>query len=90
MPMVPRDELVLSTKSGIKMSDKPNDAGVGRKHLMSAIDAQLKRLKTDYIDVYHIHRLDPHTPLEEGDVLARWARALGQGALHRGLDDVGL
>ncbi len=65
MQMVPRDELVLSTKFGIKMSDKPNDAGVGRKHLMSAIDAQLKRLKTDYIDVYHIHRLDPHTPIEE-------------------------
>ncbi len=65
MRMVPRDELVLSTKTGVKMSDKPNDVGVGRKHLMSAIDAQLKRLKTDHIDVYHIHRLDPHTPIEE-------------------------
>jgi len=65
MQMVPRDELVLSTKSGAKMSDRPNDTGVGRKHLMSSIDAQLKRLKTDYIDVYHVHRLDPHTPIEE-------------------------
>ena len=63
--LVPRDELVISTKTGLKMGDKPNDIGLGRKHLMSAVDAQLKRLRTDYIDVYQVHRLDPHTPLEE-------------------------
>ncbi len=65
MKLVPRDDLVISTKTGIRMGDKPNETGVGRKHLMSAVDAQLKRLRTDYIDVYQVHRLDPHTPLEE-------------------------
>jgi len=65
MKLVPRDDLVISTKTGLKMGDEPNEIGLGRKHLMSAVDAQLKRLRTDYIDVYQVHRLDPHTPLEE-------------------------
>jgi len=65
MGLVPREEIVISTKVGLKMSDKPNDIGLGRKHLMASIDAQLKRLRTDYIDVYQVHRLDPHTPVEE-------------------------
>ena len=65
MKMVPRDDIVISTKVGIRMSDKPNDVGTGRKHLAKSIDAQLKRLGTDHIDVYQVHRLDPHTPLEE-------------------------
>ena len=47
------------------MSPVANDQGTGRKHLMAAVDAQLKRLQTDYIDVYQVHRLDPHTPMEE-------------------------
>ena len=42
-----------------------DDVGTGRKHLMAAIDHQLMRLQTDYIDVYQVHRLDPHTPMEE-------------------------
>jgi aryl-alcohol dehydrogenase-like predicted oxidoreductase len=62
---VPREEIVISTKVGLKMSDKPNDIGLGRKHLVASLDAQLKRLKTDYIDVYQVHRLDTTTPLEE-------------------------
>lgn len=65
MKLVRREDIVLSTKVGLKMGDKPNESGLGRKHVMSAIDAQLKRLQTDYIDVYQVHRLDPHTPLEE-------------------------
>jgi aryl-alcohol dehydrogenase-like predicted oxidoreductase len=56
---------VLSTKVGIRMSPVANDVGIGRKHLMAAIDEQLKRLQTDYIDVYQVHRLDPYTPVEE-------------------------
>ena len=65
LKMVRRDDVVISTKVGVRMSDGPNDVGTGRKHLMSAVDAQLKRLQTDYIDVYQVHRLDPHTPIEE-------------------------
>ncbi len=65
MKMARREDFVLSTKVGIRMSDKQNDVGTGRKHLMASVDAQLKRLQTDYIDVYQVHRLDPHTPIEE-------------------------
>jgi aryl-alcohol dehydrogenase (NADP+) len=47
------------------MGDGPNDRGLSRKHLMSAIDASLRRLGTDYVDLYQIHRWDPETPIEE-------------------------
>ena len=47
------------------MSDGPNDRGLSRKHILAAIDASLRRLGTDYVDLYQIHRLDPHTPIEE-------------------------
>lgn len=62
---VRREDIVISTKTGIKMSDRPNDAGLGRKHVMASLDAQLKRLKTDHIDLYQVHRLDAATPMEE-------------------------
>jgi aryl-alcohol dehydrogenase-like predicted oxidoreductase len=65
MKMVKREEIVLSTKVGIRMSPVANDQGTGRKHLMASVDEQLRRLQTDYIDVYQVHRLDPHTPVEE-------------------------
>ncbi len=65
LKMAKREDLVISTKVGIRMSPSQNDQGTGRKHLMSAIDEQLRRLQTDYIDVYQVHRLDPHTPMEE-------------------------
>ena len=65
MKMARREDLVISTKVGIRMSPSQNDQGTGRKHLMSAVDEQLKRLQTDYIDVYQVHRLDPYTPMEE-------------------------
>jgi len=65
MKMARREEIVLSTKVGIRQSEVQNDVGTGRKHLMASIDAQLKRLQTDYIDIYQIHRLDPYTPMEE-------------------------
>ena len=65
LSMVARERVVVSTKFGIKMSEDPNDVGTGRKHVMAAVDAQLRRLRTDYIDVYQVHRLDPHTPVEE-------------------------
>jgi aryl-alcohol dehydrogenase (NADP+) len=60
-----RDKVVIATKVFYPMSDDPNDRGLSRKHLMSAVDNSLRRLGTDYIDLYQIHRWDPGTPLEE-------------------------
>jgi aryl-alcohol dehydrogenase (NADP+) len=60
-----RDDQVIATKVFNPMSDSPNDRGLSRKHILSAIDASLKRLGVDYVDLYQIHRFDPHTPIEE-------------------------
>jgi 1-deoxyxylulose-5-phosphate synthase len=71
-----REDVVISTKFGLKMGDGPNEVGIGRKHLRHAVDDQLKRLGTDYIDLYQIHRLDGVTPLEEAmDALTELVRA---------------
>ncbi len=60
-----RDDIVLATKVFNPMGPGPNDKGLSRKHIMSAIDASLKRLGTDYVDLYQIHRWDYDTPIEE-------------------------
>ena len=60
-----RDEVVIATKVHGVMGPGPNDHGLSRKHILSAIDASLKRLGTDYVDVYQIHRWDYETPIEE-------------------------
>jgi len=60
-----RDDIVLATKLFGPMSDGPGGAGLSRKAVMEQIDASLKRLGTDYIDLYQIHRFDPNTPVEE-------------------------
>jgi 1-deoxyxylulose-5-phosphate synthase len=60
-----RDELVIATKVFNPMSQDPNDQGLSRKHIMASIDASLKRLQTDYVDLYQIHRWDYDTPIEE-------------------------
>jgi 1-deoxyxylulose-5-phosphate synthase len=60
-----RDDYVLATKVFNPMGPGVNDKGLSRKHIMSAIDASLKRLGTDYVDLYQIHRWDYHTPIEE-------------------------
>jgi len=60
-----RDDIVLATKVYNPMGPGPNDRGLSRKHIMSAIDASLQRLQTDYVDLYQIHRLDHDTPIEE-------------------------
>jgi aryl-alcohol dehydrogenase (NADP+) len=62
---VPRDEVVIATKVFFPMGEKPNQSGLSRKHIMSAIDASLRRLGTDYVDLYQIHRWDDETPIEE-------------------------
>ncbi|QYN32958.1 aldo/keto reductase [Pseudonocardia sp. DSM 110487] len=60
-----RDDYVLATKVFFPMSDRPNDRGLSRKHIMASIDGSLRRLGTDHVDLYQIHRWDPETPIEE-------------------------
>ncbi|GAB3586990.1 aldo/keto reductase [Hymenobacter daeguensis] len=60
-----RDSLILATKVRGKMGDGPNDVGLTRQHIMAQVEGSLKRLKTDYIDLYQTHSYDPLTPLEE-------------------------
>ena len=60
-----REEVVIATKVYNPMGDKPNRGGLSRKYLMHAIDDSLKRLDTDYVDLYQIHRYDKETPIEE-------------------------
>ena len=65
LSMVPRDRMVLTTKAHYAMSDDPNDGGLSRKHLPLAIDSSLRRIGTDYVDIFMVHAFDPTTPLEE-------------------------
>ena len=60
-----REELVIATKVHGRMHDGPNGAGLSRKAILTEIDASLRRLGTDYVDLYQIHRWDPQTPIEE-------------------------
>lgn len=60
-----RDDVVIATKVYNPMSDKPNDRGLSRKHIMKSIDGSLQRLGTDHVDLYQIHRWDYDTPIEE-------------------------
>jgi aryl-alcohol dehydrogenase (NADP+) len=60
-----RDAVVLATKVCGVMSDDVNDRGLSRKHIMTGIDNSLRRLGTDYVDLYQIHRFDPTSPIEE-------------------------
>ncbi|HSD75567.1 MAG TPA: aldo/keto reductase [Steroidobacteraceae bacterium] len=62
---VARDDFVLATKVLGRMGSGPNQAGLSRAHILSAVDASLKRLQLDHIDLYQIHGRDPVTPLEE-------------------------
>jgi aryl-alcohol dehydrogenase (NADP+) len=61
----PRDQFVVATKVFFPMGESPNDRGLSRKHILSAIDASLGRLGMDHVDLYIIHRWDPNTPIEE-------------------------
>jgi aryl-alcohol dehydrogenase-like predicted oxidoreductase len=60
-----RDDVLISTKATFRMKDGPNELGSSRYHLIKACEASLRRLKTDYIDVYHMHGFDAVTPVEE-------------------------
>jgi len=84
-----RDEVVIATKvHGAMNTGRPNGRGLSRKAIMTEIDASLRRLGTDYVDLYQIHRWDPHTPIEETlqalhDVVqAGKARYLGASSMY--------
>ncbi|HXL73420.1 MAG TPA: aldo/keto reductase [bacterium] len=62
---LPREELVIATKATGSMNELPNGRGQSRYHLMNEVEASLKRLQVDHIDLYQLHGFDPHTPLEE-------------------------
>jgi aryl-alcohol dehydrogenase-like predicted oxidoreductase len=60
-----REDVLISTKATFRFGDGPNDVGSSRYHLIQALDGSLKRLGTDYIDVYHLHEVDSLTPVDE-------------------------
>ncbi len=86
--MARRDEVVIATKVFFPMGDKPNQGGLSRKHILDAIDASLRRLQIDCVDLYQIHRFDPETPIEEtlealhDIVKAGKARYLGASSMY--------
>jgi aryl-alcohol dehydrogenase-like predicted oxidoreductase len=59
------DRFVVATKSGLPIGEGPNDRGASRYHIVQALEASLRRLQSDHVDVYYMHRWDPTTPLEE-------------------------
>jgi aryl-alcohol dehydrogenase (NADP+) len=83
-----RDQVVIATKVYFPTGDGPNDRGLSRKHVLDAIDASLRRLGTDHVDLYQIHRWDDETPIEEtlealDDVVrAGKARYLGASSMY--------
>jgi aryl-alcohol dehydrogenase-like predicted oxidoreductase len=64
-PAEVRSQIVLATKGRFRMGDGPNDVGLSRRHLRDALDASLRRLGVDSVDLYQVHAFDPHTPLDE-------------------------
>lgn len=62
---IPRHQLIIATKVRAVIGDGPNDEGLSRAHIMSAVEGSLKRLGTDYIDLYQTHWFDENTPIEE-------------------------
>ena len=83
-----RENVVLATKVFSTMHEGPGGSGLSRKAIFEQVDASLKRLRTDYIDLYQIHRFDPHTPVEETmealhDVVKSGkARYIGASSMH--------
>ncbi|MGE3889665.1 MAG: aldo/keto reductase, partial [Vicinamibacterales bacterium] len=86
--MASRHEVVIATKVFYPVTDHPNGRGLSRKHILEAIDGSLRRLGTDFVDLYQIHRFDPETPIEETlealhDVVKSGkARYIGASSMH--------
>jgi 1-deoxyxylulose-5-phosphate synthase len=85
---VDRDQYVVATKLGLSTRPGPNGGGLSRAHVLDAVDRSLTRLEMDYVDLYQVHRWDPHTPIEETmealhDVVrAGKARYLGASSMY--------
>ncbi|GAA3199033.1 aldo/keto reductase [Microbacterium terregens] len=83
-----RDQVIIATKLGMPMGPGPDDAGLTRSAIQTQVEASLRRLGTDYIDLYQIHRLDHRTPVEEtmealhGLVVSGKVRAIGASSMH--------
>ncbi|WP_017381524.1 aldo/keto reductase [Paenisporosarcina sp. TG-14] len=75
-----RDKVVLATKVGLPMGKDPNDAGLSKFHMMREVENSLRRLQTDYIDLYQVHRFDDQTPLEE--TLSTLTNLVNQGKVR--------
>ncbi|MBA3824100.1 MAG: aldo/keto reductase [Ktedonobacterales bacterium] len=79
-----RADVIIATKVGSPMSDRPNDSGLSRAHIIAGVEASLRRLGTDYIDLYQAHQDDPTTPIEESlaafDALVRAGKVRYLGA----------
>jgi len=83
-----RDELVISTKAGYYMHPGPYGEWGSRKYLLSSLDASLRRMRLDYVDIFYSHRFDPDTPLEE--TMGALAQAVRSGkALYVGVSNYG-
>lgn len=83
-----RDELILSTKAGYRMWPGPYGDGGSRKYLLASLDASLRRMGVEYVDIFYHHRPDPHTPVEE--TMSALDQAVRQGkALYVGISNYG-
>ncbi|MFB9329200.1 aldo/keto reductase [Paenibacillus aurantiacus] len=85
-----RHSTVIATKAGFRNGPSLVQAGLSRKHLFAACEASLKRLNTDYIDLYVVHKTDPYTPLEETLEALNRSRARRQNPLYRLFELAGL
>lgn len=77
---VPRQSYVLATKAFFPMGPGPNDRGLSRKHLFESVHASLRRLRTEYVDLFQCHRHDPETPVEE--TVRAFGDLIRQGKIH--------
>ena len=86
MAHLKREDVLISTKATFRLGEGPNDVGSSRYHLIQSMERSLKRLGTDYIDVYHLHGFDATSPVEETLSALDKMVQRGQGAVHRVLE----
>jgi voltage-dependent potassium channel beta subunit len=77
---LPRHHIVLASKAFFPMSERPNDRGLSRKHIVESVEASLRRLQTDYLDLHQCHRADPDVPMEE--TVRAYEDLIRQGKVH--------